>query len=396
MTPNASAIVQSWLKGTLAQDHPELTPEQRRIVPLIAAGAAGEKELEAAGAEFVRAIKSERGLFRRAFTGKALLDKAVGDAAVIPWILNAETVDRDGDIIRQLGWELENYKRNPVVIWSHGRTAYADEPFAAADNVRVEQVDGVNALVADIRFAVDESEDAARRYRLAKSGFLSAGSVGFMPKETRQVEDSSERQRIGLGAYGVVFERQELLEYSLCGVPAHPGALQRAVKGGQLEEADADLYAAMSDPTERDLEKLMRKRARSFVSLSKSEEPETETEAKEERRGQLVELVAEPDMELRSILADTAKSQHRLSDSLEMLAKAITDLGNRLGSEQVQERTPTQETESTAETVVPNQDSKDAMEAVAVLIRDTWLRGLTELPKGGASDVRHRRSQATA
>ena len=42
-------------------------------------------------------------------------------------VASTEDEDRDKDIIRQDGWDLKNFKKNPVVPWSHN---YWDVPVA--------------------------------------------------------------------------------------------------------------------------------------------------------------------------------------------------------------------------------------------------------------------------
>ena len=33
-----------------------------------------------------------------------------------------ETIDRDGEIIKVDGWQLANYKKNPVILWGHNHS----------------------------------------------------------------------------------------------------------------------------------------------------------------------------------------------------------------------------------------------------------------------------------
>jgi len=255
------AIADAFLRGEPLED---LTPEQRRAVGLIATGVRADRELEAAGADFVRGVKASKlGRLGWGTLGKA--EEAEEGSNRIRWVYSDETVDRAGDIVRQ-NWELENYKQNPVILWGHafGSDSIADEPIGRT----VELAVASKKLVGTIEFAVAESERAARIHRLAAAGYIKAGSVGFRPMEVRFVEDQAEREKLGLGRWGAVYERNELLEFSLCAIPCNPNAVQNSVKSRKIEEADADLLAALSDPTEREMEKYLRRRARSWVALS--------------------------------------------------------------------------------------------------------------------------------
>lgn len=256
------AIADAFIRG---EQLDQLTPEQRRAVGLIATGVRADRELEAAGVEFVRGVKASK-LGRLGWATTGPVQRAEGDIGPnrIRWVYSDETVDRAGDIVRQ-NWELENYKQNPVILWGHafGMDSISDEPIGRSVDLGVSK----KQLIGTIEFAVGESERAARIYRLADAGFIKAGSVGFRPLEVRYIEDQAEREKLGLGRWGAVYERSELLEFSLCAIPCNPNAVQNAVKARTVESADADLLAALADPTESEMEKYLRRRARSWVAL---------------------------------------------------------------------------------------------------------------------------------
>src|ERR1700712_2550300 len=47
------------------------------------------------------------------------IKKAEKDNGTFDVIISTEDVDRAGEIVRQDGWELTNYKNNPIVLWGH-------------------------------------------------------------------------------------------------------------------------------------------------------------------------------------------------------------------------------------------------------------------------------------
>ncbi|MFJ7738891.1 HK97 family phage prohead protease [Lysinibacillus sp. NPDC097287] len=129
------------------------------------------------------------------------------------FIGSTEAQDRDGDTISVDGWELENYKKNPVFLWAHD---YSIPPIGKAIDVRVRN----KQLIFDIEFArTDHANDI---YELYRGGFLSATSVGFVGKEGKPT------------ATGVHYTRQELLELSAVPVPSNPTALQQAKEKGLI------------------------------------------------------------------------------------------------------------------------------------------------------------------
>lgn len=137
--------------------------------------------------------------------------REVTDKGIVAWV-SAETVDRDGDLLLAAGAKLDNYRRNPVVIWAHD---YKLPPIGRATDLRVVPGEGVEASTefADTPFA----QEIAGLYR---GKFLTAFSVGFIP--TASGGPSRE------GQTGLTITEWELLEYSAVPVPANPDALAKA------------------------------------------------------------------------------------------------------------------------------------------------------------------------
>lgn len=139
---------------------------------------------------------------------------ATEDRAV-DFTLSTDAIDRSGDRVSQDGWKLESYRKNPVVLWAHD---YESLPVGKARNLRIE--DG--ALKGTCIFTPPGAlrfNDAV--FDLIKGGFLSAVSVGFMPKKWNWAEDKAR-------PLGIDFSEQELLEFSIVPVPANPEALIEA------------------------------------------------------------------------------------------------------------------------------------------------------------------------
>jgi hypothetical protein len=136
-----------------------------------------------------------------------------------------ERVDRDGDIIRQ-NWELAEFLKNPIILFGHQWFA-APIGVSLITEVRDRLDDDFQgrALFMLLMFATaEQSEEADRVFRLIKAGFLKTGSVGFRPIEILIIDDAEERASLGLGRWGVIFNRSALIEFSMVSVPANPGA----------------------------------------------------------------------------------------------------------------------------------------------------------------------------
>lgn len=144
---------------------------------------------------------------------------------VQPFWASDERVDRDGDIIRQ-NWELAEFLKNPIILFGHN---WASTPIGVSLITEVrDRVDGDfqgRALFMLPMFAMaEQSEEADRVFRLVRAGFLKTGSVGFFPMEIIIIDDAEERADLGLGRWGVIFNRSKLIEFSMVSVPANPGA----------------------------------------------------------------------------------------------------------------------------------------------------------------------------
>lgn len=151
---------------------------------------------------------------------KSIARKAEDNENLYSVLASTDSVDRQGDIVDQKGWDLENFKSNPVVLWAH---KYDELPVAKA--VRIEM--GKGGLEMDFEFASAEANPKAAQVKaLFDGGFLNAVSVGFIPKERN----------------GNTITKSELLEVSIVPVPANQDALRLAMsKGIDVSALEADI-----------------------------------------------------------------------------------------------------------------------------------------------------------
>ncbi len=131
--------------------------------------------------------------------------KDVSDDGTIIGVASSEDKDRDGDVIKVDGWELKNFKKNPVLLWSHRQ----DFPIGKVLDIWKE---GKKLMFKAKMYLKDEM--GMKVYNFLKDGMLNTVSVGFMPKE---FDDGK-------------FTKQELFELSVVPVPSNPEAMVTAVK----------------------------------------------------------------------------------------------------------------------------------------------------------------------
>jgi uncharacterized protein len=137
---------------------------------------------------------------------------------IVEGVFSTQDIDRQDEAIVQSGWDLENYKLNPVVLYAHN---YEDFPIAKMIDIGTEpnpRMPGTDQLIGKMQFAVKENPKAETAFNLMAGGYLNAFSVGF--KNSRWEMDE---------ANDVVYLNQnELLEVSVVPVPANQMALAKA------------------------------------------------------------------------------------------------------------------------------------------------------------------------
>lgn len=143
------------------------------------------------------------------------------ESRVLEFTISTSSVDRDFDSINAKGWDLKAYRKNPVVLWAHD--SY-NPPIARAPKLWIEE-DKLNSQAEFMPFEMYPFSDMV--FNMLNGGFLRTASVGFRPLKVTPAEEEERRQR-----YGVDFDKQELLEWSVVPVPANPEALMRAHAAG--------------------------------------------------------------------------------------------------------------------------------------------------------------------
>jgi len=149
------------------------------------------------------------------------ITKTAAEGRTLTFTASTGEIDRDGDQLEPGGWLLDNYRRNPTVIYGHD---YSSLPIAKTTKIDVSK----GSLVAEMTFPPEGTYDRADIiFKLAKLGFINSCSVGFLPVESRP------------SGKGKIYQKMELLEISLTAVPSNPGALQQLAAKGVITAAQA-------------------------------------------------------------------------------------------------------------------------------------------------------------
>ncbi|HEX7008506.1 MAG TPA: hypothetical protein VF184_00900, partial [Phycisphaeraceae bacterium] len=165
-------------------------------------------------------------------------------AGVVQVAASDESEDRDGDVIRAAGWQLDHFQRHPVLLSSHNYMSLRSQ-IGEWEDVGVKN----KRLVGVARYYVGEGNDEADwGFKLASRG-RAAYSVGFIPLEYQ------ERGEKG----GYEFTKQELLEISHVTIPSNRNALQLMAGKGLLHpELDEIAREVLGEEETKDPEELDR------------------------------------------------------------------------------------------------------------------------------------------
>jgi hypothetical protein len=193
---------------------------------------------------------------------RALADKSAADGepgSAIRFIASTENVARDGMSIDSNGWDLDNFRANPVFLANHDYSGVRP-PIGRVVDIRPEG----GQLIADVVF--DQADEYARTIeRKYRTGFMNAVSVGW---NTKEVAPRS-------GSKAPIITKAELLDLSSVNMPGDPGALiqrqlralQEALEPTESTDANPDPARATWDETAASMVRLI---------VSSAQRPETE------------------------------------------------------------------------------------------------------------------------
>ena len=160
--------------------------------------------------------------------------KKVGERSY-EFTASTSTQDRDGEVIEAKGWDLKNFKKNPVIMYAHD---YRSLPIGKAPKVWLAS----GKLKNTVQFPPEGTYEFADIVeRLVDTGYLKTESVGFIPQKWEDGDGDKGPRR--------TYKKQELLEISIVPVPSNPDALRNAVEEGVITTKELD---TITTPKETD------------------------------------------------------------------------------------------------------------------------------------------------
>lgn len=145
--------------------------------------------------------------------------KAINEDGSVKFRLTEKSIDRHGEVVMPKGGKLQNYIKNPVVLFGHGFEKQGMMPVGRIDPESIEQT--ADYIDANVIFDDEGTDDFAMLVAdKVRNGFLNAGSIGF-----RAIETSKEP--VLDGQVGLTHKKWELMEFSIVPIPALPSATAR-------------------------------------------------------------------------------------------------------------------------------------------------------------------------
>lgn len=133
--------------------------------------------------------------------------KATKGSLVIEGLANANTIDRMKERILPSAWNLDNYKKNPVVLFDHGHDpTFGYMPVGKALSVEPTE----EGLYTKIELSSSKTEKISAVRDLVEEGILKTFSVGFDPKASQKSADDPDVMEI---------TKAELIETSIVPIP---------------------------------------------------------------------------------------------------------------------------------------------------------------------------------
>jgi phage head maturation protease len=218
------------------------------------------------------------------FNTTGIIMKSVNDKTrEVEFIASKEIVDRGGDVINIKGIDLKNFKKNPIILWSHNRDGL---PIGKANSVRK----AGDELLMKVEFPTEEEYAFGDTvFKLIKGGYLNATSVGIIPDyDSMEYPDG---KKIGGKTVRRIINKSEIFELSIVPVPMNQDALatgktlSKAFEEGIINEEDYKALTIEDDKLEevetKDLEQEnieLKSKLAAMELLLKEQEMEAEEE----------------------------------------------------------------------------------------------------------------------
>lgn len=146
-------------------------------------------------------------------------DVKPGERSVVSKI-NTDVIDRYRTVISPEGISLESYRKNPVVLWEHGKDPNRGT-MPVGRNLWIKADAG--RLIAKTVFRQDDYSQ--QLFEAYQDGGLRGWSVNILPRDSSPPTHDETRSRPHWAGADMIYRASELAEYSGTAVPGNPDTL---------------------------------------------------------------------------------------------------------------------------------------------------------------------------
>lgn len=159
--------------------------------------------------------------------------KQLASGVFIEGFANKATIDRGDELIATDAWELDNFKRNPIILFNHGMDTLGGTPVGKATDIKPTE----DGLFLKVKMSNSQAPGIKMVRELVEERILKAFSVGFNPKETDTLDVDGKAVR--------KIVKAELFEVSIVGVPMNQDSLfdisEKALTTKSLHELKGEI-----------------------------------------------------------------------------------------------------------------------------------------------------------
>jgi len=187
----------------------------------------------------------------------AIVDRAEAREGITPFVASTSREDRHTSVLDQSSWRLGNYRKNPVVLWMHGRW---DAPIGRSVSSKIADKDKDTArLLLDVEWDRESPQGALIGGQYDRQ-FLSSGSVGFRALKAPQDRSKLPADHPAFRAPkegdspwwpALYYSGMELLEFSAVTVPSNPDAQALRAHAAQAEDPAEQIRRVVREVLER-------------------------------------------------------------------------------------------------------------------------------------------------
>ncbi len=141
-------------------------------------------------------------------------------------IISTSDVDKAGDVLLPKGCVVENYIKNPVVLWAHGLTGL-DKPIGTSRSPSGKLAIEIGEEVRATCWFSQSLPEAIQIFHLIDEGIVRATSVREIPLKSKKIYEGGEQI--------IIVSLWDLEEWSWCAMGVNPDAVAKAIHRNRID-----------------------------------------------------------------------------------------------------------------------------------------------------------------